>query len=191
MEEYLQLRLGQSLGSVLDLGSGWGEFSYAVQANLKFSVDIEIEWAKFVAGKAEFSVQDAAKLAFAENSIEVIFMSNLLEHIPDRLAMLQVLKQVYRVLMLNGRVAVMGPNFKYTYRQYFDFFDHYCEYTDRSMVEALQLAGFEKFMLVIPRFLPFSTKQGLPTHSWLVRWYLRIPLAWRVLGKQFLIIAEK
>ncbi len=48
-----------------------------------------------------------------------------------------------------------------------------------------------KIKKVIPRFLPYTTKSRLPKHPLLIKIYLRIPLLWRIFGKQSLIIAEK
>jgi hypothetical protein len=44
---------------------------------------------------------------------------------------------------------------------------------------------------MIPRFLPYSTKSGLPVNSFLIKWYLRLPFAWRILGKQCFVAASK
>ena len=46
------------------------------------------------------------------------------------------------------------------------------------------------------RFTPKGGRVSLglnvtPQHPLLVRWYLRFPLLWRILGKQFLIVADK
>ena len=51
-------------------------------------------------------------------------------------------------------------------------------------------AGFEVTKL-IPKFLPYSTKSALPSHPALVALYLRVTLAWHLVGKQFLIIGKK
>jgi hypothetical protein len=42
-----------------------------------------------------------------------------------------------------------------------------------------------------PRFSPFSTKPALPPHAALLAAYLRMPLAWPLLGKQFPIVGRK
>jgi hypothetical protein len=52
------------------------------------------------------------------------------------------------------------------------------------------LNGFE-MERVVPRFLPYTMNNATPTHELLVRAYLAIPLAWKILGKQFLVIARK
>ena len=44
---------------------------------------------------------------------------------------------------------------------------------------------------VIARFLPYTTKSVLPQWPWLVKLYLRLPLAWWLLGKQSLVVAKK
>jgi hypothetical protein len=41
----------------------------------------------------------------------------------------------------------------------------------------------------VPRFLPFSFRGVLPPSPALTALYLRFPIAWRLLGKQFLVIA--
>jgi hypothetical protein len=44
---------------------------------------------------------------------------------------------------------------------------------------------------VIPRFLPYTTRSALPKGPGLVALYLKVPIAWRFLGKQFLVVARK
>jgi len=44
---------------------------------------------------------------------------------------------------------------------------------------------------VIARFLPYTSKSRLPQAAWLVDLYLRVPLAWRILGGQMLVVARK
>ena len=62
--------------------------------------------------------------------------------------------------------------------------------TERSLVEAGDLAGFETERL-ITRFLPYTTKSRLPEWSALVRAYLAFPPAWRVFGKQTLYVGRR
>jgi len=39
--------------------------------------------------------------------------------------------------------------------------------------------------------LPYTTQGALPTHPLLVKAYLKLPLVWPLLGKQFFIVARK
>jgi len=54
----------------------------------------------------------------------------------------------------------------------------------------LYAAGFD-ITAVRPRFLPYSFRGLLPPSPLLTRTYLRTPALWRLLGKQFLVIARK
>jgi hypothetical protein len=58
------------------------------------------------------------------------------------------------------------------------------------MVEAMEVAGFQR-ELVVPRFLPFTMSDRVPHGPLLVRLYLAFPLAHRLWGKQFLVMARK
>jgi ubiquinone/menaquinone biosynthesis C-methylase UbiE len=175
---------------LLDVGSGWGEFVNAIESPAKLAIDFDPSHARFVDADVPFSVQDMRALAFAGGSFDVLFASNVLEHLRTKDEVLQALREFRRVLQPGGRLIIMQPNFKYCSRSYFDFFDHYCAYTETSMAEGLRIAGFA-VERVVPRFLPFSTKSRLPQWNWLVRLYLLLPIAWAVFGQQFLIVARK
>ena len=178
-------------GRLLDAGSGWGEFITAARGPRRFAIDFDPQFGRFVQNEASFSAQDLGCLAFSDQSFDVVFASNVLEHLTSKDLALQALRGFHRVLTPNGRLIILQPNFKFCFRNYYDFFDHYCAYTERSMVEALRLAGFSSFDCVLDRFLPFTTKSRLPQWLWLVRLYLRIPIVWRVFGQQFFIVARK
>jgi SAM-dependent methyltransferase len=123
-------------------------------------------------------------------SLDVIFSSNFLEHLPSKDALQFCLKEAYRALRPHGRVLLLGPNIRFCPDIYWDFFDHHLPLSDRSLSEVLKLSGF-KSIVVIPQFLPFTTKSKVPSHASLVRLYLAIPVVWSFLGKQFFIRAEK
>jgi hypothetical protein len=89
-----------------------------------------------------------------------------------------------------GVLLILQPNIRFAYREYWDFIDHVLPLSDKSLAEALMLTGFS-IDKMIPRFLPYSTKSGLPVNSFLVKWYLRLPFAWRIFGKQCFVAASK
>lgn len=117
-------------------------------------------------------------------------MSNFLEHLPDKIAILNLIQQCHRALTVGGRLIIIGPNIRYAYSEYWDFFDHIVPISHISLSAALQLSGFE-IVQMTPRFLPFSTKSSLPQWPWLIRCYLKMPFVWRIFGKQFLIVSTK
>ena len=87
-------------------------------------------------------------------------------------------------------MIILQPNIRYCYKDYWMFFDHITPLDDRALVEILELTKF-KMINVIPQFLPYSTKSALPKSLFLIRLYLKLPILWRLFGKQALIICEK
>jgi hypothetical protein len=75
------------------------------------------------------------------------------------------------------------------HRTYFDYFDHRLAFTHKGMAEGLAISGFS-VVRAIGQFLPDTTKSRLPQHPALVALYLRVPLAWRLLGGQMLLVAR-
>jgi hypothetical protein len=89
-----------------------------------------------------------------------------------------------------GKLIVLQPNIRFTGGSFWDFIDHGVALTERSLVEAARLAGLRPIRL-ITKFVPYSTMGRLPQSPMLVRWYLRFPPAWRLFGKQTLLVAER
>lgn len=178
-------------GTVLDLGAGQCEFINHIRAGRKLAVDLNPDTATFAAPGVEFHQCHCADLDFlAEGAVDAVFMSNFLEHLADKAEVLRVLKECLRVLRPGGRMLVLMPNIRLAYREYWDFFDHHVALSDKSMVEGAKLAGFRP-LEVIPAFLPYTTKSRLPQWGILVRMYLRLPILWKLFGKQALVVAEK
>jgi 2-polyprenyl-3-methyl-5-hydroxy-6-metoxy-1,4-benzoquinol methylase len=116
-------------------------------------------------------------------------MSNYLEHLESSDAVIAQLRVARQLLKPGGRVVVLQPNIRLIGGRYWDFIDHKVALTEQSLVEAAELAGLRTVEL-ITRFLPYSTKGKLPADPRLVRLYLAFPLAWRLMGRQTLLVAE-
>jgi SAM-dependent methyltransferase len=177
--------------TVLDLGAGYCEFINSVDAHRRLALDLNPETAARADTGVEVLSQDVAQPWRIDSAtVDVLFTSNFLEHLPNRDLLTHCLQEARRILRPGGRFVALGPNIRFTYDVYWDFFDHYLPLSDRSLVEALRVNGL-KPEFVLPRFLPFTMSGNLPSHPLLVRLYLAIPLAWRILGKQFLVIASR
>jgi hypothetical protein len=100
------------------------------------------------------------------------------------------LEVAHGLLQPNGRVVVLQPNIRLVGGAYWDFIDHHVALTDRSLLEAAELAGL-RTVEVRARSLPYSTKSHLPKHPALVRAFLAFPPVWRVMGKQTLYVGER
>lgn len=176
---------------VLDIACGYGEFSNHIKAGRKIAIDLNPDARKYLKEDVELHLSSASAMDKIEaSSIDVCFSSNFFEHLPDKQAMDEVLKEAFRVLKPNGRYVAMQPNIRYEPTRYWDYYDHVLPLSHLSCKEAFEKAGF-RVEEVIPKFVPFSTASRLPQWPILVRLYLAFPPIWRLLGRQFVIVARK
>ncbi len=175
---------------VLDPAAGRGEFINAVPARERWAID-QVAYAEGTYDRGVHTiVSDVFSVELPPEHFDGIFVSNFLEHLLSQEAVAAFLEQMREATAHGGRVAVMGPNFRYCSREYFDMADHTLSLTHLAIAEHLYAAGFT-VERIEPRFLPYSFTGRLPPSSALTRRYLRTPLAWRVLGKQFLVIGKR
>jgi len=178
--------------TVLDLGAGFGEFINAIRCAHKIAVDTNPAVRAHVSGDVKTVVGEipAVLAHIPDESVNLVFCSNFLEHLPDKDAVLAVLRAARRVLVRQGRVILIQPNIRYAYKEYWDFFDHHVALSDASLSEGLQMIGFD-IEEIRPRFLPYTTKSRVPQPAWLLRLYLALPVVQAMVGKQMLIVARK
>jgi SAM-dependent methyltransferase len=174
---------------VLDPAAGRGEFITAVPAAERWGVDL-VKQGDIEAAGVKMIIGDIRDAELPAAYFDGVFLSNFLEHLPSQDAVADVLGRLRATMAPGGRIAVMGPNFRYCAGEYFDCADHTVILTHVSAAEHLYAAGFE-VTEVVPRFLPYSFRGLLPPSPKLTSTYLRTPLLWRLLGKQFLLIARK
>jgi ubiquinone/menaquinone biosynthesis C-methylase UbiE len=188
-EAYFQ-RYVRATDTVLDVACGQGEFIRHIRCARKIAVDLNREVEKTLPPDIEYHCSAADRMeAVGSETVDVCFISNFFEHLPSKEAMDAVLLEVKRVLKKGGLFINMQPNIRYEPGRYWDFYDHLLPLSHLSAAEGLSKSGYviEK---LIPRFLPFTTKSALPQHPLLVRAYLKLPLAWRFMGGQFLVVAR-
>jgi SAM-dependent methyltransferase len=173
---------------VLELGAGYCDFSNAVVARSRIAVDQDPTFAHYAAPGVRTIVGACDDLNAVDTaSVDVVFASNLFEHL-ERPFLLKTLAEVRRVLRPTGRLVLVQPNFRLCPRQYFDDYTHVAVFTDRSLPDLLETAGFER-RHVEGRFLPLTMKSRLSFGHRLVPLYLRLP--WRPLAGQMLVIADR
>jgi Methyltransferase domain len=186
--QYLHERMGMP-SRVLDPAAGRGEFITAVPAAERWGVDRVSQGAPASAG-VKMIIADVMAAELPDGYFEGVFVSNFLEHLPDQDAVATVLAKLRTAMAPGGRIAIMGPNFKYCARQYFDCADHTLALSHVAVAEHLYAAGLDVTQ-VSPKFLPYSFRGALPASQLLTRAYLRTPPIWRLLGKQFLVLARR
>jgi SAM-dependent methyltransferase len=174
---------------LLDPAAGLGEFINAAPAPERWAVDaIPHTEGTFAAG-VTFVVSDVFEAELPAGHFDGVFVSNFLEHLPSQDHIARLLERLHAAMAPGGRIAILGPNYRHTAKVYWDFADHTIALTHLAVEEHLYAAGFEP-QRTIERYLPYSFRTRLPASASLVRRYLGTPLAWRLLGKQFLLIAR-
>lgn len=174
-------------GTVLDLGAGYAQFSNNVTARRRIALDAWEGLSEHAAPGVEVIIGDAADLSGVQDgTIDFAFASNLFEHMTqDRFA--AVLSQLRDKLSPRGQLAILQPNYRYAYREYFDDYTHVAIWSHVSLSDFLTANGFDPIE-VRPRFLPLTIKGRLPVRPLLIRAYLRSPF--KPLGKQMLLTAR-
>jgi SAM-dependent methyltransferase len=173
---------------VLDPAAGTCEFINNVTAAERWAVDMVAHGE--AADGVKMLIADATEVELPAEHFDGVFVSNFLEHLADQNAIADFLQRMNAATAPGGRIAILGPNYRYCADEYWDCADHFVALTHVAIEEHLYAAGFEPER-VVPRFLPYSFRSRLPASSGLTRAYLGMPVAWRLLGKQFLVIGRK
>ena len=178
-------------GKVLDVACDRGQFIRHIRAGEKWATDLR-DVASALPPDVQFVRGDSLEIsqALPNDYFDLAFISNFLEHLPSTEAVIKQLVETHKVLRRGGRVLILQPNVRLIGGSYWDFIDHQTPLTEKSLVEAGGLAGFET-RVVITRFLPYTTKSRLPQDARLVSFYLAFRPAWWLFGRQSLYLGEK
>ncbi len=178
-------------GTVLDIGAGYCDFINNVKSKVRIALDYSPdfkEYAKDGIKTIQSSVTDMRDVA--SDTVDVVFASNLFEHLSDE-DLSKTVGEVKRVLKTGGRLILMQPNYRLSYKTYFDDPTHKKVFSDISLRAFLVSFGFE-IELSKPRFLPFSLKSRpsiIPVLPIIIRAYLHSPI--KPLAGQMLFVAKK
>ena len=177
--------------AVLDLACDRGAFINQIRAAERWAVDVR-DVRQHLDPGVRFVQSDGLSLreVMPAKSMDVVFVSNYLEHLPSADVVIEQLKVVFDLLKPGGRAIVLQPNIRLTGAAYWDFLDHRTALTEKSLEEAGRTAGFQTEELVT-RFIPYTTKSRFPQNPWIVRAYLALRPLWPVFGQQSLYVARK
>ena len=174
---------------LLDLGCGWGEFSNNIVAGKKYAMDLNPDAADRLNDDVELISQDCSQpWPLEDNSLDVVFTSNFLEHLPQKVDIERTISEAKRALKPGGKFIALGPNVRLLPGEYWDFWDHHVQISDRSLAELLKMNGFA-IQEQHAGFLPYTMSDGRHPNILLVKLYLKVRLMWKLMGKQFLIVA--
>ena len=71
-----------------------------------------------------FVVSDVFEVDLPPEHFDGAFVSNFLEHLPSQEHVADLLGRLHAAMAPGGRLAIMGPNFRYTVKEYWDYADH-------------------------------------------------------------------
>jgi len=186
VRDFFQKRI-KNPGTVVDVGAGPCHFINEVRATRRIAIDANPDTLRRAAPGVEVMCAMGSSLAdLPDESVDHIFMSNFLEHLPSYKEVLEILATAYMKLRPGGSLLILQPNYRLEPVRYFDPIDHTVVLTDRNLVLALKALSFRIDELRV-RFLPFTTKSRLPQSPLLVAIYLRLrPVQWLMGGQTFI-----
>ncbi len=175
--------------TVLDMGAGYCDFINNVKAPRRIAVDISADSARYAEEGVE-TITSSLPHSVLSETVDVVFASNLFEHLDD--AQLEAMMvEVRRVLCPGGLLILMQPNYRYSYKTYFDDPTHKKVFSHTAL-EAFLVSHDLEIVKKYPKFLPFSLKSRpgiIPLSPLLIRAYLNSP--WKPFAGQMLFIARK
>lgn len=184
-------RFIQTTDTVVDIGAGYCEFINNIDCQTKIAIDLNSDVKKFAHPNVRVINESCMAIrSLADNSVDIVFMSNFLEHLLSKQQVFDTLHECQRILKTGGKMLILQPNIRFLANNYWDFFDHHTPLSDRSLVEVLEALDMQ-IVNNYPKFLPYTTKSKLPKGTLFVKLYLHLPLLWRIFGKQAFIVAEK
>lgn len=164
--------------TILDLGAGYCDFINNVVAKNKIAIDMSPDFSEFAKKEVKTIRSNVNNFKdIADKSVDVVFSSNLLEHLSDE-DLDKTMDEVKRVLKSGGLFISMQPNYRLSYKTYFDDPTHKKVFSDTALESFLISHDFE-IVKKMPRFLPFSLKSRpsiIPIHPIIIRTYLNSPI---------------
>ena len=178
--------------TVLDMGAGYCEFINNIKCKKKYAMDVDENSMRYASQEVQILIGESTNAATLLNGekVDVVFLSNFLEHIPTKDKLVHTLKEIKKILKTGGKLLILQPNIRYCYKNYWDFFDHHIPLSHKSLEEILKVMDF-KIIMIKPKFLPYTTKSRLPLYPWIVKMYLKIPPIQFMIGKQMFVYAMK
>jgi SAM-dependent methyltransferase len=184
---------------ILDIAAGYCEFINNIKAKEKIAFDLNPD-TKRHANESIRTIEDSFFNMDAHlqgKKVDVIFASNIFEHLDTKDQVVWAIKKCSEVLKeqttqsKGGKLMILQPDIRYTGAAYWDFIDHKVALTGEALIEAGEMCGLRP-ACYIRKFLPYTTKSGLPQHPFLIWLYLKLmPVSGFFMGKQAFLILEK
>ena len=176
---------------ILDLGCGYGEFINNTKCDVRHAMDLNPKTKSLLDKEIIFHQQDCSESwKIDPNSLDLVFTSNFFEHLPNKESLNRTMGEIKMALKPGGRLIAMGPNISILKGRYWDFWDHHVALSDQSLCELLEIHDFTVEQSY-SKFLPYNMVRVKERPLFLVSLYLRFQILWKLIGKQFLLVAKK
>ena len=171
---------------VLDAAAGRGEFITAVPAAERWAIDM-VDYLGDRPGIHQV-VGDVRTAELPKGHFDGVLVSNFLEHLYDADEIGALLGACAARCPPAGRSPSSDRTSGTAHGSTSTTPTTPSRSTHLAVEEHLYAAGFA-IDRVVPRYLPYTFRGRLPTTPALVRAYLQFPLAWKILGKQYFVLA--
>lgn len=129
--------------SLLELGAGRCELINSATVRRKIAVDTWEGVRSSASAEVQVFVASATNLRFlGSGTMDSVFASNLFEHL-TREELGATLDEAFRVLKPGGRLAIVQPNYRFSFKRYFDDYTHISVWTHISLVDYLSSKSWE------------------------------------------------
>lgn len=172
--------------TVIDIGAGYCDFINNIKATVKYAVDSNVNAGNFCAEGIHFICGDINDIEI-KTKVDVVFMSNLLEHLTD-VQLNNLFYKLSALLNKNGKIILIQPNYYYSFRSYWDDYTHVKAFSHNSLSDYCVSRGYE-VVHAEKKFLPFTMKSRLPKSYFLTWLYLKLP--YRPCAGQMLLVLKK
>ncbi len=156
--------------SILDVGCGYGDFLRVAEMKGKTVIGVDINLQALLLLRRiglDVVLCDVSHLPFRDRSIDGVFFSHVIEHIPQS-DIGCVLKEIERIVKYN--LVVVTPT------EHRDFWTpgHVTSYDKDKLMSVLQEAGFLCHKVFYDKFFMLS----LPDHEALCKIFNSLPFIW-------------
>lgn len=173
--------------NTLELGAGYCDWINSTSSHNRYATDISDVIEKYAKSEVKTIVINSTKLMFQGQKFDRIQASNFLEHLDD-IELTQTIEVINSLLESKGYLVLIQPNYRYTYKKYFDDYTHKKVFTHISLVDLFLGNDFQP-VVVKKKFLPFTLKSKLRFGYKLINLYMHLPF--KPMAGQMLVILQK
>jgi ubiquinone/menaquinone biosynthesis C-methylase UbiE len=176
---------------VLDVGAGFCDFINNISCKRKIALDSSSMIKKYANKDVKIIVKTFKEIPKSYyNKIDVLFMSNFLEHLDSKKEVVNVLKLANKLLKKGGKLLILQPNIDLLKERYWNRIDHNVALNGESVKEALLLSNFV-LKEYCKMFLPPTFQTKMPINKIFIKIYLYLPSNLRLIAGQSFFVALK